>query len=116
MRGGSRRRGRLWQYRGMLKRILVLMTFAVGGLGVAACGAGQKEVEVKGKDTEMAKLSGTWEGDYKGNESGRNGTVKFSLELGRHTAEGEVLMGGATPLKIQFVDVEGGQIKGTVAP
>jgi hypothetical protein len=106
----------LWHYRSMLKRILVATTLAVGVLGMAACGSGQKEVEVKGKEAEMANLAGNWEGDYKGNESGRSGTVKFSLELGRHTAEGEVLMGGATPLKIQFVEVAGGQIKGTVAP
>ncbi len=98
----------------MLKRIL-LMTMLAGGT-LVACGGSQKDVEVKGKDTETAKLAGDWEGDYKGNESGRTGTVKFSLQLGRHTADGEVFMGGETPLKIQFIEVEGGKIQGTIAP
>ena len=80
------------------------------------CGGTQKEVTVKGADTELAKLAGDWAGDYKGNESGRAGTVSFSLQLGRHTAEGEVIMSGATPLKIEFVAVKGAQVKGTIAP
>jgi hypothetical protein len=54
--------------------------------------------------------------DYKGNDSGRTGPVSFSLQLGSHTAEGEVVMGGTTPLKIEFVQVKGGQVKGTIAP
>src|SRR5262249_23122461 len=51
-----------------------------------------------------------------GNESGRAGTVQFSLQLGRHVADGQVIMGGATPLKIEFVAVKAGQVKGTIAP
>jgi len=83
---------------------------------LAACGGGQKDVAVQGADTELVKLVGEWQGDYKGNESGRTGPVTFSLQLGSHTAEGEVVMGGKTPLKIEFVQVKGGQIKGTIAP
>src|SRR5512138_1180199 len=92
------------------------MVRAAIAIVLAACGGGQKEIEVQGKDTELVKLSGEWEGDYKGNESGRTGPVTFSLQLGRHIAEGEVVMGGKTPLKIEFVQLEGGQIKGTIAP
>jgi hypothetical protein len=98
----------------MLKRILIMTLLAAAPL--AACGGSQKDVEVKGKDTETAKLAGEWEGTYEGRESGRSGTAKFNLQLGRHTAEGEVYMGGETPLKIQFIEVEGGQIQGTIAP
>lgn len=83
---------------------------------LAACGGTQKDVAVKGADTELVKLVGEWQGDYKGNDSGRTGPVSFSLQLGSHTAEGEVVMGGTTPLKIEFVSVEGGRIKGTIAP
>jgi hypothetical protein len=99
----------------MLKRIVIVTLLAAGGV-MAACGGSQKDVEVKGKETETAKLAGDWEGTYEGKESGRQGTVKFSLQLGMHTAEGEVFMGGDVPLKIQFIDVEGGQIQGTIAP
>lgn len=83
---------------------------------VAACGGSQKEVAVKGEESELIKIAGDWEGEYQGRDSGRKGPVKFSLQLGRHTAEGEVFMGGETPLKIQFVEIEGGQLKGTIAP
>jgi hypothetical protein len=85
-------------------------------VAVAACGGGQKEVAVKGTDNELVKLVGEWQGDYKGTESGRSGPVSFTLQLGSHTAEGEVVMGGTTPLKIEFVAVKGGQVKGTIAP
>jgi len=100
----------------MLQRILFTSVLAVAAVA-AACGGGQKQVEVKGGDTEVAKLAGNWEGDYQGNESGRSGTIKFTLQLGRHTADGEVFMGGSeTPLSIQFVEITGGQLKGTIAP
>jgi hypothetical protein len=82
----------------------------------ASCGGGQKEVAVKGNEVELARLAGDWEGEYKGNESGRTGPVSFSLQIGRHVAEGEVKMGGTTPLKIEFVQIKGDQVKGTIAP
>jgi hypothetical protein len=83
---------------------------------LAACGGGQREVEVKGTDNELVKLVGTWEGNYHGAESGRSGPVSFALQLGHHSAEGEVRMGGTTPLKIEFVQIQAGQVRGTIAP
>ncbi len=71
---------------------------------------------MKGKDPDLAALAGEWEGDYAGNESGRQGPIAFSRQLGRHTAEGTVLMGGDVPIKIKFVAVEGGQVSGTIDP
>jgi hypothetical protein len=96
-----------------------LMTrFGLIGLFMAACGGSQKAVEVKGGDGELAKLAGSWTGDYQGVESGRTGTIDFSLELGRHTAVGDIHMGApdAPPLKIEFVAIDGGQVSGTIAP
>ncbi len=85
---------------------------------VAACGGSQKAVEVKGGDSELAKIAGEWTGDYSGVESGRSGTIDFTLELGRHTAIGEIHMGApdAPPLKIEFVAIDGGKVSGTIAP
>jgi hypothetical protein len=93
-----------------------MRSFLVAGILLAACGGGQKQVAVKGGDSELVKIAGDWEGAYEGRDSGRKGPVKFSLQLGRHTAEGEVFMGGETPLKIEFVEVAGRQLKGTIAP
>ena len=81
-----------------------------------ACGGSQKEVAVQGSDMDLARIAGDWQGDYKGNESGRTGPVSFSLSVGSHTAEGQVVMNNATPLKIEFVKVTNDQIKGTIAP
>jgi hypothetical protein len=85
-------------------------------IALVACGGTQKEVAVKGEDSELVKIAGDWEGEYQGRESGRRGPVRFSLQIGRHIAEGEVFMGGETPLKIQFVEVEGRKLEGRIAP
>jgi len=103
----------------MLKRILVATTLLLATSPAAVligCGGSQKDVEMKGPESEISKVAGDWEGTYEGKESGRSGTAKFSLQLGRHTADGVIYMGGDTPLKIQFVDVENGQIQGTIEP
>lgn len=83
---------------------------------LVACGGSQKEVSVQGDDLDLARVAGDWEGEYKGTESGRSGPVTFSLQVGSHTAEGQVVMGGATPLKIEFVKVNKDEVKGTIAP
>jgi hypothetical protein len=89
--------------------------FVAISLLASACGGAQHAVEVKGRDTDLVELAGDWEGSYTGLESGRSGPVSFKLELGRHVAEGDVLL-GATPLAIQFVAVEGGTISGQIDP
>ncbi|HSN27445.1 MAG TPA: hypothetical protein VLT45_14220 [Kofleriaceae bacterium] len=83
---------------------------------VAACGGGQQDVAVNGTDLDLARIQGDWDGTYTGTDSGRSGPVKFSLQLGRHSADGEVVMNGATPLKIEFVNIKKDQVKGTIAP
>ena len=85
-------------------------------VALAACGGSQKAVAVQGNDLDLARVAGDWHGEYKGNESGRSGPVSFSLQVGSHTAEGQVIMGGATPLKIEFVKVNKDEVKGTIAP
>lgn len=85
-------------------------------LMLVACGGAQKDVSVQGTDLDLARVAGDWQGDYKGTESGRTGEVSFSLQVGSHTAEGQVLMDGATPLKIEFVKIKEGAVKGTIAP
>jgi hypothetical protein len=83
---------------------------------LVACAGTQKEVAMQGSDLDLARVAGDWQGDYKGEESGRTGPVSFSLQMGSHTAEGQVMMGGETPLKIEFVKLKGNAVQGTIAP
>jgi hypothetical protein len=89
--------------------------FVALSLSLAACGGAVSSIEMKGGDTDVASLAGEWEGSYTGIETGRSGPVKFSLTLGRHTANGTVLMDG-TPLQVEFVSVEDGSIAGKMDP
>ncbi len=97
-------------------RLFTMLVLAAAATGTAACGGSANQVEVKGGESDLAGLAGEWEGSYTGIESGRSGPVSFSLALGRHTADGTVLMGGDTPLKIQFLAVEGGTLNGKIDP
>jgi hypothetical protein len=98
-----------------MKSILLALALAAS-TSLAACSSSASQVEMKGGETDLAQLAGDWEGSYTGTDSGRSGPVSFSLQLGRHTADGTVLMGGATPLKIQFVAVDDGRISGKIDP
>ena len=86
------------------------------------CAASAKNVEVKGEVEDVVLLAGKWKGTYKGIQSGREGTVEFDLEVGRHHALGEVMMyptqdrAKGRPLKIRFVQVKKGEIRGKITP
>lgn len=96
--------------------VMTLRVISLLLVGLVACAGSQREVAVQGTDNELIKLAGNWQGDYQGNESGRSGPITFDLRLGQHSAEGEVRMGGTTPLKIEFVTVKDSQVRGTIAP
>ena len=86
-------------------------------LTTAACGGAVSQIEMKGREPDLAALAGDWQGNYQGVDTGRSGDIEFSLQLGRHTADGKVLMNGSkTPLKISFVAVEHGTINGSIEP
>lgn len=97
----------------------LLLTAILGMTGACASG---NSVYVKGETNDVVQLSGDWEGKYEGVDSGRAGTIEFSLGVGRHSADGQVLMypDGSwkepTPLSITFVKVEDGSVSGTIDP
>lgn len=89
---------------------------------LSACAAtSQPPVTVKGGDMDLMRLAGRWYGVYSGTESGRKGTIHFSLYKGTRVAEGEVVMNADKPelaktLKIRFVRIGGNQIQGKIGP
>jgi hypothetical protein len=56
---------------------------------LGACQAAQPPVPVSG---EVMMLAGRWEGEYGSRESGRSGSILFTLAAGADTAHGDVIM------------------------
>lgn len=106
--------------------------------GVTACWYRPDPIPVQGERAELARLAGTWVGDYSGTASGRSGSITFTLKAGTDSAFGDVLMvpaGGANPiaaadnpaehrlharspqvLRVSFVVVADGRVSGTLEP
>lgn len=104
---------------------------------LAACQGPQPPVPVLG---DVSTLTGRWEGEYGSRESGRTGSILFTLEAGTDTAHGDVLMvpkqaelppaprpgdpdamdfrrdRPAQPLPIAFVRAADGVVEGRLAP
>jgi hypothetical protein len=105
---------------------------------LTACGASRSPVPVVGAATDVSSLTGEWAGDYSSVESGRSGSITFTLRSAGDTAFGDVVMvprglgralmpwnqpgaaGGMRPtpsvLTIRFVRVEAGHVSGTLDP
>ena len=108
-------------------------------LALAACGASRTPVPLVGPASDVSALAGDWSGDYSSAESGRSGSISFTLRSAGDTAFGDVVMVPAawgralvpwrdqnavgtnqpppsTVLKIRFVRVEHGHVSGTLDP
>jgi hypothetical protein len=107
-------------------------------LALGACGASRSSVPLVGASSDVSSLTGEWAGDYSSAESGRSGSISFTLRSAADSAFGDVMMipaatgrpltpyqpsmGGAgqmqssTVLTIRFVRVEQGHVSGTLAP
>ena len=83
----------------------------VGGaaLLLSACHYRPTPVVLQASAGDIISLAGTWEGTYQGKESERTGTISFTIEAGKDTAYGDVLMEG--PPRAQFIaaDVSSGE-------
>ncbi len=106
---------------------------------VAACAGKPAAVPIEASAAGMNALSGRWEGEYHSSQTGRGGSIVFTLTAGTDSAAGDVVMSppganrpitragagrppftatGATPevLTIRFVRVEGGRVSGALDP
>ena len=107
--------------------------------GLMGCGAARPDpVPLTGSQVEMNRLAGSWSGEYTGIESGRSGSIVFTLKSDADTAFGDVVMtakpsvvqtrdpamatsatatGQASQtLSISFVRVADGGVSGRLAP
>jgi hypothetical protein len=124
--------------------IMVRSTFSSIGIALTliGCGASRAPVPVVGTSSDVSALAGDWVGEYSSSESGRSGSISFSLQSATDSAVGDVVMiptGLGSPLSpwqpdntvntnpgtqaapskvltIRFVRVTGGQVSGTLEP
>ena len=114
----------------------VVAAFAI--LGATACRYRPEPIPIQGQRAEIARLAGTWVGEYSGATSGRSGSITFTLKAGTDSAFGDVLMipaGGQNPivaadnpaehrlharspqvLQVSFVLIAEGHVSGTLEP
>jgi hypothetical protein len=103
-----------------------------------ACRYRPEPIPIQGEQSELARLAGTWVGEYSGTISGRTGSITFTLKAGTDSAFGDVLMMPAgslnslipadTPidhrsharspqvLRVSFVSVAKGRVFGSLEP
>ena len=112
-------------------------SFVPAALLLAACAANPAPVPVVGGSADVATLAGEWVGDYSSAESGRSGSISFTLRSAADSAFGDVVMipaawgrplmpwRGETSaaqrpqsevLTINFVRVQQAHVNGTLAP
>src|SRR5438876_6791400 len=107
------------------------------GLAAAtiACATTTPGIGVTSSDFDLNPLVGEWRGDYSSAQTGRRGTIAFTLRAGESSASGNVVMipradslltaeerelvsnvsaPGRTVLKIHFIRKEGGSLCGTL--
>lgn len=119
-------------------RSAMLPTFLLT-LALTACGASRSPVPLVGAASDISALTGEWAGDYSSAQSGRSGSISFTLRAAGDSAFGGVVMvpagwgralvpwrepnaGGisqapvSTVLTIRFVRVERGHVSGTLDP
>jgi hypothetical protein len=118
--------------------VAAIATAFVVGAGAWACASTPAPVPVLGAPSDLRALAGEWEGEYSSAETGRGGSIVFTLTAGRDTAAGDVVMTPAVPpasagaagvrttppgearapqvLAITFVRAAGDSVSGALAP
>jgi hypothetical protein len=102
------------------------------------CNPSQNPVNLYGDEVDVESLEGEWWGDYFSKDTGRSGTIEFTLIGEKNKAFGDVMMiprGSKEPyhpigyrekaevdpkipelLTISFVEVIGGKVRGELTP
>ena len=61
-------------------------------LALTACGAARAPVPLVGASADVGALTGEWAGEYSSAESGRSGSISFTLRAAGDSAFGDVVM------------------------
>jgi hypothetical protein len=107
-------------------------------LALTGCRYQAPAVSLQGDDTDISVIAGRWSGEYAGVQSGRSGSILFTVQAGKDTAYGDVMMtpqlnqalraadhGSAAHgqhvsspdlLRVTFIRVRGGSVEGSLEP
>ena len=119
-----------------MKRLTFVVAVAGVTLSIAGCASRQPEIELTSSDFDLNPLVGEWRGNYSSGETGRSGTIAFTLRAGESAAWGNVVLlpradssfaanhapvdpsatGSRQVLTIHFVRKEGSNVVGTLDP
>lgn len=69
-----------------------VIALAVVAAPFAGCRYQPTPIPLQASVADISALAGRWEGEYASLESGRNGIITFSVQPGRDTAYGDVVM------------------------
>jgi hypothetical protein len=77
----------------MMKRLTFVVAVAGATLAIAGCASRQQpEIELTSSDFDLNPLVGEWRGNYSSTETGREGTIAFTLRAAESAASGNVIM------------------------
>lgn len=115
-----------------------VLSTLVSAAVIAACSYAGTPVPLRGSPAEISRLAGRWDGEFWSDESGRRGTLLFTIRAGTDTALGDVVLGsGMTEpviaadardpqhlrhsrapdvLRVTFVAVRGEMLRGEIEP
>src|SRR6266550_9466981 len=78
--------------RTIMKRLNLALSIAVLASFSVACTSRPPEIGVTSSDFDLNPLVGEWRGSYSSAETGRSGTIAFTLRAGESSASGNVVM------------------------
>jgi hypothetical protein len=89
-----------------MHRTLIASAFALA-VAIGCRTAPQAPVRLQGDATSLARLAGTWSGQYWGGSGGRGGSLSFSLRGGSDSLYGDVTMVDPRGQQIRAADPAG---------
>jgi len=118
----------------MQRATLIIAALAASTI---ACATKPPGIALTSSDFDLQPLVGVWRGDYSNPQTGRKGTIAFSLRAGESFASGNVVMipkpdslltpeerelasdvpsTGRSVIPIHFIRKQGGNLNGTLDP